>query len=96
MDASPPDAGSLLADLEQNYHAHAASPALSPVKRLRNIADLATDNKFRTYALLVAEQFAAHAKLSELDTIFHGPETIKTGDKGWVANSSMLTRNAIR
>lgn len=87
-----PDAEQLLVSVRESYR----GKQLSPEARLQSISHFSEDNRFRTYALIVAQTFLAHNKTRELDSIFDGPENIDlTVRDRWVSNTANLTRNAI-
>ncbi len=91
-DASPPQADPLLKQLEVQY----SGRSLSPVGTLERIAKFDEKNRFRTCALLVAQQFLAASKLEILDRIFDRPQRIDVSDREkWVANTRALTYNAL-
>lgn len=93
VEKEQPDATELLKKLGKAY----ATATLSPVARLERISRFADENRFRVYALTLAQKFAEHMKHKELDRVFDRPNRIDLGQADrWVSNTRALTENTVR
>lgn len=87
-----PNADKILKRMRKAYR----TESLSPTAVLEQIADFQDTNLFRTYALILAEQFMGAGKLQEFDRIMNGPRNVDlTQKERWVANTRAVTENAV-